>query len=328
MSEQDKDALSVTPRKRPSGLGRGLSALFGDVAVEAPVHAGPAGGVTAAPSEGSTGNNIPSSIGDSVQHVPVGAIHPLPGQPRRKFDEVAIAELAESIKVRGVLQPIIVRRAPDGDGYQLVAGERRWRATQKAGLHNVPALVRDLDDAATYEIALVENIQRQDLNAIEEASAYRKLIEDFGHNQEALARLVGKSRSHVANLMRLLDLPESVQALVGDGDLAMGHARALIGVGAAAEIAERVVKEGLSVRAVESLVREGKGRPPLAEPESPMPAPERDADIVAVERHLSELLGIPASIHYVGEGKGALTLKFATLDQLDMICQRLSGEAI
>lgn len=328
MSEQDRDSLSVTPRKRPSGLGRGLSALFGDVAVETPIQPRAAATTPLSAAVGSTGNDIPSSIGDSVQHVPVGAIHPLPGQPRRKFDELAISELADSIKIRGVLQPIIVRPAPDGDGYQLVAGERRWRATQKAGLHHVPALVRDLDDAATYEIALVENIQRQDLNAIEEASAYRKLIEDFGHNQEALGRLVGKSRSHVANLMRLLDLPESVQIMVGDGELAMGHARALIGVENAAELAERVVKEGLSVRVVEGLVREGKGKAPLAEPEAPVAAPERDADIVAVERHLSELLGIPASIHYVGDGKGTLALKFATLDQLDMICQRLSGEAI
>jgi ParB family chromosome partitioning protein len=161
------------------------------------------------------------------------------------------------------LQPIIVRRAPGGEGYQLVAGERRWRAAQRAGLHQIPALVRELDDAATYEIALVENIQRQDLNAIEEASAYRKLIEDFGHSQEALAKLVGKSRSHVSNLMRLLDLPVEVQDLVGDGSLSMGHARALIGADGAEAIARRVVQEGLSVRTVEALGAAAR-RPPKA----------------------------------------------------------------
>ena len=317
MADNKSETGSGPARKRPSGLGRGLNALFGDAAIEAPVLASPGTAVRAAP-----------MAGDAVQHIAVGVIRPLPGQPRRHFDEAAIAELAESIAARGLLQPVIVRRAPDGQGYQLVAGERRWRAAQRAGLHQIPALVRELDDAATYEIALVENIQRQDLNAIEEASAYRRLIEDFDHSQEQLARLVGKSRSHVANLMRLLDLPDAVQALVGDGSLAMGHARALIGAEGAEAIARRVVKEGLSVRAVEALVREGKGggrQPPL---EYKSMDGARDPDIVAVERHLSELLGIGVAIHYAGGGKGALTLKFASLDQLDMICQRLSGEGI
>ncbi len=318
-NKDENGSESVPTRKRPSGLGRGLNALFGDVAVEAPVLATPGGAAKATP-----------ETGDAVQHVGVGSIRPLPGQPRRYFDENAIAELADSIGLRGLLQPIIVRRAPDGDGYQLVAGERRWRAAQRAGLHHIPALVRELDDAATYEIALVENIQRQDLNAIEEASAYRRLIEDFGHNQEALAKLVGKSRSHVANLMRLLDLPASVQALVGDGSLAMGHARALIGADDAEAIARRVAKEGLSVRAVEALVRTGKdgGAQRKVPLEYKSADGGRDPDIVAVERHLSELLGIAVAIQYVGSGKGALTLKFASLDQLDMICQRLSGESI
>lgn len=316
----NKDENGASPaRKRPSGLGRGLNALFGDVAAEAPVLA----------TAGSAAKTAPTVSGDAVQHVPLGSIRPLPGQPRRHFDDNAISELADSIGLRGLLQPIIVRRAPDGDGYQLVAGERRWRAAQRAGLHQIPALVRELDDAATYEIALVENIQRQDLNAIEEAGAYRRLIDDFGHNQEALAKLVGKSRSHVANLMRLLDLPDTVQALVGDGSLAMGHARALIGAADAEAIARRVVKEGLSVRTVEALVREdrGGGRKAPLEYKS-MDGVGRDPDIVAVERHLSELLGIGVAIQYAGGGKGNLTLKFASLDQLDMICQRLSGEAI
>lgn len=318
VDKQDETGAS-SARKRPSGLGRGLNALFGDVAAEAPVLA----------SAGSAAKAAPTGSGDAVQHVPLGSIRPLPGQPRRHFDDHAISELADSIGLRGLLQPIIVRRAPDGDGYQLVAGERRWRAAQRAGLHQIPALVRELDDAATYEIALVENIQRQDLNAIEEAGAYRRLIDDFGHNQEALAKLVGKSRSHVANLMRLLDLPDAVQALIGDGSLAMGHARALIGAADAEAIARRVVKEGLSVRTVEALVRDGKGGGRKAPLEyKSMDGVGRDPDIVAVERHLSELLGIGVAIQYAGGGKGNLTLKFASLDQLDMICQRLSGEAI
>lgn len=313
--KNDKETAPV--RRKPSGLGRGLNALFGDAAVEAPVLATPgAAAKTAAPVSG-----------DSVQHVGVGQIRPLPGQPRRHFDETAITELADSIATRGLLQPIIVRRAPDGEGYQLVAGERRWRAAQRAGLHQIPALVRELDDAATYEIALVENIQRQDLNAIEEAGAYRRLIDDFGHSQEELAKLVGKSRSHVANLMRLLDLPSGVQTLIGDGSLAMGHARALIGADNAEAIARKVVKEGLSVRTVEALVRAEKGGGRKAATESAAIS-GRDPDIVAVERHLSELLGIGVAIQYSGGGKGALTLKFASLDQLDMICQRLSGESI
>ena len=318
MAEKKEEATQSPARKRPSGLGRGLNALFGDAAVESPVLASPGAARPAAP----------AAVGDSVQHIAVGTIRPLPGQPRRHFDEDAIAELAESIGARGLLQPIIVRRAPGGDGYQLVAGERRWRAAQRAGLHQIPALVRDLDDAATYEIALVENIQRQDLNAIEEASAYRKLIEDFGHSQDALAKLVGKSRSHVANLMRLLDLPRGVQELVGDGSLAMGHARALIGAEGAEAIARKVVKDGLSVRAVEALVRAEKGGGRKAPLEYKSMDGARDPDIMAVERHLSELLGIGVAIHYGGGGKGALTLKFASLDQLDMICQRLSGEGI
>ena len=317
MSDNEKESGTPAPRKRPSGLGRGLSALFDDASVETSVLAAPGTAAKSAP-----------VTGDAVQHVAVGSIRPLPGQPRRHFDEAAIAELADSIGARGLLQPIIVRRAPDGEGYQLVAGERRWRAAQRAGLHQIPALVRNLDDAATYEIALVENIQRQDLSAIEEASAYRKLIEDFGHSQDALARLVGKSRSHVANLMRLLDLPQNVQALVSEGALAMGHARALIGAADAEAIARKVVKDGLSVRQVEAMVRDarGGGRKPPQEYKSMDGG--RDPDIVAVERHLSDLLGIGVAIQYLGGGKGALTLKFASLDQLDMICQRLSGESI
>lgn len=297
-------------RKRPTGLGRGLSALLGDAAAEV------------ATASGSTSRDVRDER--DVARLPIAAIRPLPGQPRRHFDEAGIIELAASIRARGLLQPVIVRPAPDGSGYQLVAGERRWRAAQRAGLHEIPALVRTLDDSATYEIALVENIQRQDLNAIEEAMGFRRLIADFGHSQDAVATLVGKSRSHIANLLRLLDLPDAVQTLVIEGALTMGHARALIGNPEAVALARRAVAEGMSVRAVEALVRRtpdsGTVRRPVTKP--------HDADIAAVERHLAELLGVAVAIHYKGAGAGALTLQFATLDQLDMLCQRLSGESI
>ncbi len=308
-----ENADSLLPRKRPTGLGRGLSALLGDAAGEVMVAA-------------ASGNQNRDVRDDrEIARLPLASIHPLPGQPRRHFDDAAIAELADSIRTRGLLQPVIVRAAPDGDGYQLVAGERRWRAAQRAGLHDIPALVRALDDSATYEIALVENVQRQDLSAIEEAQGYRRLTSDYGHNAEAIGKLVGKSRSHIANLLRLLDLPEDVQALVADGSLSMGHARALIGHADAAGLARKIVAEGLSVRAVEALVRRpspGQDTKRGARPKA------QDADIAAVERHLAELLGVAVSINYKGAGAGALTLNFATLDQLDMLCQRLSGESI
>jgi ParB family chromosome partitioning protein len=315
------DRIAAAPKKRPSGLGRGLNALLGDMAAEAAI------GGTVPLGAGSGTGNAPPAAPTGLQMLSVGAIHPLPGQPRRHFDAAALDELAQSIVQRGLIQPVVVRPAPDGRGYQLVAGERRWRAAQRAQIHHIPAIVRDFDDAATYEVALVENIQRQDLNAIDEAAAYRRLIDDFGHSQDALARLVGKSRSHVANLMRLLDLPETVQALVIDGSLSMGHARALIGSGNAESFARRAIAEGLSVRKVEALVRRERGpaRAPGIEVKN---AGTRDADIAAVEQHLSELLGIRANIAYQGGGAGSLTLHFRSLDQLDMLCQRLSGEAI
>lgn len=314
MSDNKPESLDpLLPRKRPTGLGRGLSALLGDAAGEVMVAA-------------ASGNQNRDVRDDrEIARLPLASIHPLPGQPRRHFDDAAIAELADSIRTRGLLQPVIVRAAPDGDGYQLVAGERRWRAAQRAGLHDIPALVRALDDSATYEIALVENVQRQDLSAIEEAQGYRRLTSDYGHNAEAIGKLVGKSRSHIANLLRLLDLPEDVQTLVADGSLSMGHARALIGHADAAGLARKIVTEGLSVRAVEALVRR-----PSSGQESKRGArvKAQDADIAAVERHLAELLGVAVSINYKGAGAGALTLNFATLDQLDMLCQRLSGESI
>lgn len=300
---------------RPRGLGRGLSALLGETMAEEAVSARGEGGTTAA-------------TGKSVQLIDIAHITPHPDQPRRTFDEVALQELADSIAERGVIQPILVREQAPGR-YQLVAGERRWRAAQRARLHQIPAIVRDFSDAETMEIALIENVQRQDLNPVEEAEAYSRLIAQFGHSQEALGKLVGKSRSHVANLMRLLDLPASVLEIVRGGQLSMGHARALIGLDDAAVLARQVVAKGLSVRQVEQLAQKAKGRGDEAAAKSRgATAKVRDADIVALEQHLGDLVGLKVSIEHGPNGAGTLTLRYSTLDQLDMLCQRLSGDAI
>ncbi|MGV3769914.1 MAG: ParB/RepB/Spo0J family partition protein [Sphingobium phenoxybenzoativorans] len=297
--------------RRPHGLGRGLSALLGDASQEEPVS-------------GSGGGGAPS--GKSVQSIEISLIQPHPEQPRRHFDEGALQELADSISKRGVIQPIIVR--PHGGGYQIVAGERRWRAAQRAQLHRIPAIVRTFDEAETLEIALIENIQREDLNAIEEAEAYRKLIAEFGHSQEALGRLVGKSRSHIANLMRLLDLPQPVQLAVVEQRLSMGHARALIGVEDCEGLARTIEQKGLSVRDTEKLVRKAKKGEPDVAARVLSAGRGKDADIVALEQHLADMLGLKVEIaHEDGKG-GSLTLRYSTLDQLDMLCQRLSGERI
>lgn len=289
----------LTPKRRPTGLGRGLSALLGDAAAAD----------TARP--------------DGVREIAVSDITPHPGQPRRHFDEDALAELAESIASRGVLQPIVVR--PAGDRYQIVAGERRWRAAQRAQLHSIPAIVRTFDEAATLEVALIENIQREQLNAVEEGEAYRRLIDEHGHTQDALAKLLHKSRSHVANLMRLGDLPDAVRAMVADGRLSMGHARALIGAPDAEALAEQVVKGDLSVRATEAIVKKTKKPAPIEY--KSMPERGSNADIELLERQLGDLLGLKVGITHRA-GAGTVTVSYATLDQLDMICQRLSGGSV
>jgi ParB family chromosome partitioning protein len=255
-----------------------------------------------------------------LQMMVVSGITANPDQPRRHFDESALSELAESIRTRGLIQPIVVR--PRDGGYQIVAGERRWRAAQRAKLHEVPVIVREFDDTETLEVALVENIQRQELNAIEEAEGYRRLIGDYGHTQEELGRIVGKSRSHVANLLRLLDLPGGVRELVARGELSMGHARALIGSTDPERLALEVIRRGLSVRETEKLVRSGK---PARAKATRVLTP--DADIAALERQLGDMLGLKVAIGHKGDG-GTVALQYSTLDQLDMICQRLSGERI
>jgi ParB family chromosome partitioning protein len=258
----------------------------------------------------------------------VALIEAHPEQPRRYFDEDALTELAASIAQRGLIQPVIVRPLPSGR-YQLVAGERRWRAAQKARLHEIPAIVRDLPEREVMAIALIENLQREDLNPIEEARAYQRLVEMEGLTQTEIAGLVDKSRSHVANLMRLLALPDGVITLVERGALSMGHARALIGCENAVELAAMAVEKQMSVRDVEKLVRGGSA------PSKPAPKPAYqhgagdDADIVAVQRHLEEFLGLPVKITADADPRsGAVTVRYASLDQLDLICQRLTGGAI
>jgi len=290
-----------SPRKRPSGLGRGLSSLLGEVANESPVSGAARG---------------------SIQMIPIASIEPNPAQPRRIFQEEALAELATSIAARGVVQPIVVR--PHGHRFQIVAGERRWRASQRARLHEIPAIVREFSDTETLEVALVENIQRQDLNAIEEAQAYKRLIDEYGHTQEELGQLVHKSRSHVANLLRLLDLPAKVQVLVGTGDLSMGHARALVSAADPEALADEVVKRGLSVRDTERLVQSQR---PRKAGQAPIEYKGSSADIEALERQLGDMLGLKVTIKH-GPNGGTVGLGYSTLDQLDMICQRLSGEKI
>lgn len=300
-------------RRAKSGLGRGLNALLGDVAQD----------------ERDTSET--GTARGAVRMIPVSAIAPHPEQPRRHFDEAALDELAASIAQRGVIQPIIVR--PHGHDFQIVAGERRWRAAQRARLHEVPVVVRDYTDSETLQIALLENIQRQDLNAIEEARAYQRLLDEFGHTQEELARAVHKSRSHVANLLRLLDLPPEVQAQVVEGKLAMGHARALVGAANPVALAEQVLAQGLSVRQTEKLASHDKHGAPTSRGGAPRQAQRAStgagsADIEALERQLADLLGLRVTIAFNDDGRGSITLDYSSLEQLDMVCQRLSGEQI
>jgi len=290
-----------------SGLGRGLSALLGDQKVAA----GPGTG----PESGHAG----------VREIEVGRIHANPGQPRTHFDEDALAELAASIAERGVLQPILVR--PNGDDFMIIAGERRWRAAQRAQLHTIPALVRETDDSTTAELALIENVQREDLNALEEAEAYLQLIQAHGHGQDEVARLVNKSRSHVADMLRLLSLPESVRQSLSRGDISMGHARAIINAEDPEELCAEIVAKGLSVRQAEALAKTVKGGPSDIGRAVARAANRPDADIEALERQLGDLLGLKVKVSHKGQS-GALTLQYNSLDQLDMICQRLSGEPI
>ncbi|QIK96958.1 ParB/RepB/Spo0J family partition protein [Sphingomonas sp. HDW15A] len=292
----------MSDNSRKHGLGRGLSALLGDPPAKVEEER--------------------QASGSGLRIIATADVRPNPAQPRKAFDDETITELAESIARHGVLQPILVR-AVDG-GYEIIAGERRWRAAQRAQLHELPAIVRSDGESSRAELALIENVQRQDLNAIEEAEGYSSLIEKYGHAQDIVAKLVGKSRSHVTNLLRLLKLPESVRQMLLRGDISMGHARALLSAPDPEAAARIVVSKGLSVRQTEALAKIG------TEPRAK--ASERnlrsvDSDLAALERQLGDMLGLNVKVKHAGKG-GTVSLAYSSLDQLDMICQRLSGEPI
>jgi len=280
----------ITKEKR---LGRGLSALLGD-----------------APEK--------SDEKSALREAPIEQLVPNPLQPRKRFSEAELQELSQSIQEKGILQPILVR--PSNGGYQIVAGERRWRAAQLARQHNVPVLVRELDDAEVLQIAIIENIQREELNPVEEARAYRRLQDEFGQKQEEVAKLVGKSRSHVANLMRLLSLPDAVLSLVEDSKISAGHARTLVGADDPVALARIIVRKGLNVRQAEALQKRGK-----TGLSAKQPSVTKDADTRALERRLGERLGLKVDIRHYPSGRGKMIINYKSLDQLDEVCDCLSG---
>ena len=293
-------------RKR-SGLGRGLSALMADVEPESV----PRGG---------------------IRTLPLDAIYPNADQPRRHFAEEQIADLAASLREKGMLQPIIVRER-DAGRHEIIAGERRWRAAQKARLHEVPVIVREMDDTEVLEVAIIENVQRVDLNPLEEAMGIQSLIGRFGRTQEEVAKVLGKSRSHVANLLRLLRLPPEVQEMLREGKLTMGHARALLGADdpkTAIALAERIAATDMSVREIENLLKDG-AKKPKREPSSnaKRATSEGSADTKALEGDLSAALGtgVGVRIEDRGDGRGSLTLTYASLDDLDLLCELLTASA-
>ena len=285
--------MTTQPQKRR--LGRGLAALIGDDTTEEAVV----------------------QDARTLRHVPIEFLHANPNNPRKHFADSDLEDLTRSIRDKGLLQPLVVRQR--GSEFEIVAGERRWRAAQRAGIHEVPVLIRDLTDGEALEIALIENIQRADLNALEEARAYQQLMDQFDYTQQQLADSVGKSRSHIANTIRLLSLPESVRRHIEDGALTAGHARALVATDSPQQLAEKIIQLGMTVREAEGLSRseaEAKGRPPAVKA-------QKDADTVALERQLSEVLGLKVEIVNKGRAGGSVTVRYKTLEQLDDVCNRL-----
>ena len=305
--------MSAEESQGKSRLGRGLAALIGDDAA--------------------------FELGDKqdaskrgIKEVPIEFLRPNPFQPRHVFREEDLADLSDSIREKGVLQPIVVRPlSGDGETYEIVAGERRWRASQRAQLHEVPVIVKELDDQESLEIAIIENVQRADLNAIEEALGYQRLIEQFAYTQDQLSKIIGKSRSHVANLLRLLGLPDSVRELIAEGKLSGGHARALVGQPDADELARKIIAEGLSVRGAEALVRGDKApakKSGGSKKKGSVTAQMKDADTRALEKNISDALGLAVSVNHTGEEGGDVVISYLTLEQLDEICRRLAHGAL
>lgn len=296
--------MAMAEEQGRSRLGRGLAALIGDVGEEI-------GAIERARGQ---------------RKVPVEFLRPSARNPRRSFVEEDLDELTTSIRERGILQPIIVRSIPGMvDAYEIIAGERRWRAAQRAELHDVPVILVEADDREALEIAIVENVQRTDLNAIEEAAGYERLIAEFGYTQNDLARVIGKSRSHVANTMRLSKLPESVRKMVSEGAVSAGHARALLSVSEPELMARRIVDEGMSVRDIERVVQEEARGETTKSVALSKPKVEKDPDTRALEKALEEALGLSVSIAHRANGSGEVRIGYKTLEQLDALCHRLKA---
>ncbi|MDD4615587.1 MAG: ParB/RepB/Spo0J family partition protein [Alphaproteobacteria bacterium] len=299
--------MSTTSLK-PSPLGRGLSALLGDIDASFKPSAG-------APGSASTGD-----AANGLQRLPISYLQSGKYQPRTHFDDEALSELASSIQERGILEPLLVRPMPgEKNKYEIVAGERRWRAAQMAGVHDVPVLVRELSDREAMEFGIIENVQREDLNAIEEAEAYKRLLEEFGHTQERLAKIVGKSRPHITNMLRLLTLPSEVREMVSDGRLTHGHARALVVTKNPAALAKEIIKKGLNVRQAETLAKRDQDNPEIHKKRA---NPDEGADVLALEKELERVIGLKVKITTKGKS-GTLTLFYTDLDQLDDIIKKL-----
>jgi ParB family transcriptional regulator, chromosome partitioning protein len=290
--------MNAIQKKR---LGRGLAALIGDDVIEAPVNP--------------TQDLAPAGSIVGLRHLPIDMLRANPNNPRRHFSEDDIASLASSLKEKGVLQPIMVR--PKGSDYEIVAGERRWRAAQRAGIHQVPVIIRELDDRETLEIAIIENVQRSDLNPLEEARAYKMLMDQYDYTQQQLAESIGKSHSHIANTLRLMQLPQSVLSHIESGQLSAGHARAIVATENPNDLAEQIIKLGLSVRQAEDLTREQSSKVKVSS------LKDKDADTRALENSLSAALGLTVRIDHKGRG-GQISISYKTLEQLEHVAHRLS----
>jgi ParB family chromosome partitioning protein len=296
----------MKPAPKPAPLGRGLSALFGDA--DASYQPKPL---------------MPAREKTAPQTLPIEFLQPGAFQPRRFFDEEAMKGLAESIKERGILEPLLVRSLQGSkDSYEIIAGERRWRAAQMAGLHEVPVLTRELSDREALEFGIIENVQREDLSPLEEAEGYRRLLDEFRHTQEDLAKIVGKSRSHIANTMRLLNLPDTVKQLIEKGLLSAGHARALVTAKNPLKLAEEIVKKGMNVRQAEALAKRASENPEVHKKKAP--AAETDANVAALEHEIEKLIGLKVTIAVDGTA-GSVTIHYKDLDQLDEIIRKLRG---
>ena len=311
----------TTASRTNAPLGRGLSALFGESATLPPASQGSAQAPRSESSE-------LASITKGARLLPVAQLHPSPVQPRRQFSETAIEELAASIREHGVLQPLLVRPSTTRTGdFEIIAGERRWRAAQRAELHELPVIVRELADREALEIALIENLQRQDLSPLEEAEGYQRLLDEFRHTQEGLAKTLGKSRSHIANTLRLLSLPGSVKEMIARGELTAGHARAILTAKDPVRLAKDIVQKGLSVREAEALARHAASGSAAAAGKAKSDAMAarlaKDADTLALEKEVSGWLGLRVTIATQGRG-GTLTVAYESLDQLEDVLKRLS----